>query len=441
MTYSGLADIYPLSSLQQIWISNSTGPRRVEQHKHLGWQYAGILDEEALAAAWQTLVDRHEALRSAFFCQEGEAPVQLVATRAPASITFHDFEDMDAQGQEERLKYLLDSDREAGFDLSSPPLSRLLVVTNTGGLHRIVWSLEGPLVDSWSQPIVIKELFGIYEATIRGSEVFLGPPPPYRDFVAWRSGCSFAGAEQFWRRALAPFAGMTSVCDRPAGPSEPAYADQVVPVNMETFATLEAIGKARHITLNALVMGVWAIVLARYCRTDFVVFGVTLSGRSPSVPGVERMVGYFMNVLPVAVRLPADESFVAWADELQRFLLTVRQCEHLPASLPAAWCGGAGPFLFDALFVFENYPVITPGDPVVSGVDFRETQGVVVSSFPLTVLVSKGWEWLQMLYDASRVDHSTVARLLQAFDACLQEVALSPARRLRDLVRSGASSD
>ena len=137
-------------------------------------------------------------------------------------------------------------------------------------------------------------------------------------------------------------------------------------------------------------MGAWAIVLARHCVTDFVTFGITLAGRSPSVPGVERMVGFFMNILPVAARIARDECYLPWAAQLQTLLLGVRPYEHLPATLPAIWCSrGLAPFLFDSLFVFENYPVQTPGEQLLPGVDLRETQGIVLGNFPLTVVVSK----------------------------------------------------
>ena len=432
-------DIYPLSSLQQIWVKNGRGPRRAEHHKHLGWQYAGALNADALSCAWQALTDRHAALRSAFFWQGLDEPVQVVGSHATASIVFHDLRSLETEAQEERLTSLLVEDRDAGFDLASAPLSRLIVMTIADDLHRIVWSMEGPVVDSWSQPIVIRELFRAYEAREHGRGPSFPPPPSYRDFVAWRSRCAFEGAEPFWRRELAPYQGLTPVCDRPADSTGadvlPEHAEQVVPVSQGAMTKLEAVAKAHQLTLNALVMGTWATVLARHCQKDFVVFGVTLSGRSPSVPGVERMVGFFMNILPVPVKLHLDESFVQWAGRLQALLLGIRQYQHLPATLPASWCGpGAGPFLFESLFVFENYPVQSPGEPTVVGVDFRETQGVVVSNFPLTVIVSKGWEWMQMLYDARRMDHKTVSRLLRDFNKSLDDVADSPQRRVGDFV-------
>ena len=140
MILTGLADIYPLSALQQLWLANGRGPRRAEQHKHLGWQYVGALDVDVLSVAWQAVTDRHEVLRSAFFWQGLDEPVQIVFSNVAAAIAFHDFSGMHADRQEERLVSLLGADRDAGFDLASPPLNRLIVVKISNDLHRLVRS-------------------------------------------------------------------------------------------------------------------------------------------------------------------------------------------------------------------------------------------------------------------------------------------------------------
>jgi Condensation domain len=433
-----IEDIYPVSSLQGLWLEESLIPGRFEHHKHLGWQYAGPLEVGVLSRAWQALTDRHVALRSAFAWDGLDWPVQIVYSFARAQIAFHDLCLLETELQEKRVNQLLIDDRESGADLTSPPLTRLIVLKITDTLYRLVWSMWGPIVDSWSQPIAIRELFQIYDYLSQGRTQPLPPPAAYRDFITWRSRCSFTGAEIFWRRTLDPFPGLTPVCDRPpqpAGPGAvPEHSEQAVPISLLTMTKLEDVAKAHRMTLNSLVMAVWAVVLARHCGKDFVVFGVTLSGRSPSVPGIERMVGFFMNVLPIPVHVVYDDPVVRWARRLQDLLLAIRRDEHLPATLPACWCAPAvGPFLFESLFVFENYPVEWPGGSAIRGVDLRETQGVVVSNVPLSVIVSKGWEWVQMLYDANRVGHNTVSRLLRGYARSLHEVAEFPERRVGDV--------
>ncbi len=100
----------------------------------------------------------------------------------------------------------------------------------------------------------------------------------------------------------------------------------------------------------------------------------------------------------------------------------------------ARWCASdAEPFLPVRV---RELPGVWPGEARVAGVDLRETQGIVVSSSPLTVIVSKGWEWLQMLYDVTCIDHASVLGLLQALTTCLREVAAAPHRPISELTRS-----
>jgi hypothetical protein len=433
-----IEDIYPVSALQQLWVRKSLAPGSFEHHKHFGWQYAGALKIDVLSSAWEELTNRHVALRSAFAWEELEQPLQIVYSGVRPRLAFHDLSLLASELQEDRVNSLLIDDRDSGADLTTPPLTRLIVVKITEVLYRFVWSIWGPIVDSWSQPIITRELFEIYEQLRDPSARPLPPPAAYRDFIAWRSRCSFEGAEAFWRRSLASFQGLTPICDRPPDPARagiaPEHSEQVVPINLEAMAKLEDVAKAHRLTLNSLVMAVWAIVLARHCAKDFVVFGVTLSGRPPSVPGIERMVGFFMNVLPAPIHVVHDNPFVPWARRLQDLLLAIRRDEHLPATQPACWCApGVRPFLFESLFVFENYPIEWPGSRPVPGVDLREIQGVIVSSFPLSVIVSKGWEWLQMLYDANRIHHQTVSCLLRGYAQSLQRVAEFPDRQVADV--------
>ena len=62
--------------------------------------------------------------------------------------------------------------------------------------------------------------------------------------------------------------------------------------------------RAQGLTLNTFVQVAWAILLGRLTGRNDVVFGVTVAGRPPEIPGIESMVGLFINTLPLRVRLP-----------------------------------------------------------------------------------------------------------------------------------------
>ncbi len=75
---------------------------------------------------------------------------------------------------------------------------------------------------------------------------------------------------------------------------------------------LQAFARGHQITVNTLVVGAFALLLARYSGEEDVLFGNTVSGRSAPVPGIDRMVGLFINTLPVRVRVPRDRATAQW---------------------------------------------------------------------------------------------------------------------------------
>src|SRR5262249_39616224 len=142
-----------------------------------------------------------------------------------------------------------------------------------------------------------------------GQDVRLPPVQPYRDYILWLQRQDQAKAEAFWRQTLAGFTAptplgitQTSWQDHPAG-----YLEQEACLPADGTAALQQLARQLKVTLNTLVLGSWALLLGRYSGAAEVVVGVTVSGRPPGLPGVETMVGLFINTLPVRVRVPPAE--------------------------------------------------------------------------------------------------------------------------------------
>ncbi|MFC7556540.1 condensation domain-containing protein [Pseudoroseomonas wenyumeiae] len=117
MKLDNVADIYPLSPLQQgILFEALVGERRdalyVEQ---FGYRLRGPLSVAAFRAAWQALLDRHAALRTAFFWDGLDKPVQVVRKALPLPWTELDWRDRDAAAQAAATGALQDADRATGF--------------------------------------------------------------------------------------------------------------------------------------------------------------------------------------------------------------------------------------------------------------------------------------------------------------------------------------
>src|SRR5262249_2150115 len=127
------------------------------------------------------------------------------------------------------------------------------------------------------------------------------------------------------------------------------------------------------------LQGAWALLLSRYSGEEDVVFGTTVSGRSAPLPGIESMVGLFINTLPLRVAVPPDIPLVRWLKDIQETNSELLQHEHVPLAEVQSWSSvPRGLPLFESILVFQNYPVDTVVDR-----DF-------LGSIPLRIQVGRG---------------------------------------------------
>ena len=143
------------------------------------------------------------------------------------------------------------------------------------------------------------------------------------------------------------------------------------------------------LTLNALLQGLWAVLLARRTNQKDIVFGITVSGRNAEVAGIEEMIGMFINTVPLRVRLAAGETFLSVLTNLQKRQSEMLNAYHLGLTEIQREIGFER--LFDTLFVFENYPV----DPSVlkhtyGGIRISKVEMLDGAHYPMSLMVAPG---------------------------------------------------
>jgi NRPS condensation-like uncharacterized protein len=220
----------------------------------------GNLNVSALEQAWQHVIDRHPILRTAFAWKNLEKPVQVVGRKVGVPLAQYDWRPLSASEQEERLEAFLQADRQRGFVLSRAPLMRLTLFQVAPDTYKLVWSHHHILLDGWSLPLVLKEVFAFYESLVRGQEIRLERSRPYRDYIAWLGQQDLSEAESFWRQALQGFAAPTTLAlDRGNGTrsSQPAsHGQQIGKLPQAVTAALQSLAREQQLTLNTLIQGV-----------------------------------------------------------------------------------------------------------------------------------------------------------------------------------------
>jgi len=435
-------DAYPLSPMQQGMLFHSLYAERAGAYvEQIGWTLDGHFDERAFADAWRRVVERHPVLRTAFFWEGLEVPLQVVRQRVELEPERHDWSRLDEAERERRFAELLEDDRRRGFELTKAPLLRLHQLRVGPGRHRFVWSYHHALIDGWSAPLVLREVFLFYQAFARGRELELEKVRPFRDYVAWAKGRDAAATEAYWRETLAGFTEPTPLpmaCPSTAeGPPEgTVYRTERRRLPAAATTAVERLARDRQLTVNTILQGAWGLLLGRLTDADDVVFGGVVSGRPTALPGVDAMVGPFVNTLPVRVRLPAEEPAVDWLRRLHDDQLALREHEHSPLLRVREWSElPAGAPLFETLIVYENLPADgglpeLEGGPRVTG-SFRSDPR---TGYPLSAEVFPGDELdVHLTYDAARFEATAVRRLLRHYTRLLRGLAEAPERPVGEL--------
>lgn len=303
----GVEDIYPLTPMQRGMLFHSISDPTVYLQQFTA-RLSGV-DVDRFEAAWRAVVHLHPILRSAFLWEETDRPIQAVLDRAEVVI-IRDAGDP-STGMAEDL---------AEFALHRAPLLRLRVTDLGDGGHHFTWTHHHLLLDGWSVRRVLDDVGRSYAG------LPLVAPRPFHDFVDWLEARDVAAEDAFWAEELAGVRATPVPLERHTANGEPSTIRTSLPADL----TREMVAAARHrrITVATLVQCAWGLVLTRTTGRHDVLFGVAVAGRPPDLAGVERMVGLFVNTVPVRMGVDPSAPAGAWLADQHRRLARLREVEH-----------------------------------------------------------------------------------------------------------------
>ncbi|WP_342635045.1 condensation domain-containing protein [Rhodoplanes roseus] len=348
-------------------------------------RFVGSLDVQALRKAWTLVFDRHPVLRSVFRWRGLARPLQVVrrARRQPVDVeTWPVFDS-------ERLALRMADDRVAGFDLETGPLARLILIRVGEAESYLIASFHHVLVDGWCLVQLEREARTAYEAFRRGVNPALEPVAPFRDFIAWSARADRQAARRHFAALLAGAPVQAALHGRGDGGRFVTVRRRLSPPASKALADLS---RRRGITIAALAHLAWGLWTAarRGCRDT--VFCTTVSGRPPQVPGVEQMVGLFINNLPVRIRFDESSVVADLAAEMQRQIAALQ--EHAQISLievgDAARLSERADALFDTLLVVETTPSGVAAWSGASGLRVETVHNALKTAYSLTGVIVPG---------------------------------------------------
>ncbi len=434
----GCQDAYPATAVQAGMIFHAlSGAHAGHYCEQAIIAIPELVDIDLFRAAWRRVVARHAVLRTSFDVKRAERPWQVVHTHAEIPIVAHDWRGLDRAEQLRRRDRLLAAERDAGFDLSAPPLVRASLCWVDEDESWLLPSFHHAVLDSHGSVIMLGEGFLIYRALREGQSLTLPEPEPFRRFVEWVEAQDAARAARFWRERLA---GVRRPTPLPANATEAMAGEAGVRrqrVSAPVSRGLRELTARAGATLGVTLQAAWALTLAAETGERDVVFGLARAGRRSPPFSTDYMMGVTVTTVPTRARVDPERSLVDWLGELHRHAVAVREFEHTPAlHVQRASDLEPGEPLFETLFSFEHgdqRAILCAIDPAWEERDFELIDR---PSYPLTLKVSEAGEGLvvEVLFDGERVTASTAERVLGLCVRALSSLVAGPDATLGDLL-------
>ncbi|WP_052061456.1 non-ribosomal peptide synthase/polyketide synthase [Rhodococcoides fascians] len=435
--YPTLTDVWPLAPLQQgllfhaLFADTSLDVYTMQVVLDL----AGEVDQERLRDAAQALLDRYENLRAVFAVTADGDSVQIVQQGVQLPWRTLDLSGVEEDTRAAAVAAALDEDQQKHFDITTAPLLRFLLIRLGPTTYRLAMTNHHVLLDGWSLPLVMKELLYLY--AVRSDTSSMPRPRSYRSFLQWLDQRDPETSRQAWARSLDGVDEPTLLTPPTLGREiSTRSAETEVRIDAEATAALIALGGRLGVTVNTLVQAAYGMLLAQMTGRDDVVFGATVSGRPADLPGVESMIGLFINTIPVRVRLDAHDTVEQYLTRLQGEQADLLDHHHVGLADIQRDAGLGN--LFDTLTVFESYPVNEAElAQQAASIDGMTVEGVGSNDnthYPLTLLVVANEEvTLTAKYISDLFDTRAVESILARIVSLLATFAADPTRRVVDI--------
>jgi len=427
-TEKHIEDAYPLTPVQQGMLFHCLDHNQAYISQSIA-ACEGMLHTDILRSAWYSVVERHSALRTVIINEDVDEPHQVVFKHASLSIQSLDWQAMSIQQKADEMMMLRESE-QAKIQLDKAPMMRVVLIKHSQEKHQLIWTIHHLIMDGWCLNVLINEVMQSYFSRLpenkAASEAFLlKPAVPFRDFIEWLQQRDEKGAEAFWRHHLTGFTTtnvLPATYSHNSGLIEPEHVVINKRLGEEKTHKLAELCQSQALTLNTVIQGLWGVILSRYMGSRDIVYGVTTSGRPSDLPGSDRILGVFINTLPLRLDLTSDLSLHDWLIALQDKNLTMRDFEQTSmANIQRVSSVPQDQALFETLLVFENLPA-SEGQ-LQHGLTLTLEDHHVRNNFPLTLrVVPKEDLQFDLLLDLERVEQARAVQMVADLTTLIDDI-------------------
>jgi len=328
----------PLSWAQQrLWFVDQLDHAAAGAAYHIaaGVRLQGGLDSDALRAALDRIVARHEGLRTCFVCIDGQPLQVIIPENVGFALNERDLRDLSEHEQAGTVNQISTAEAGRPFDLSLGPLIRGELLQLADDEYILLITQHHIISDGWSIGLFVQELGAIYAAFSQGlPDPLPEPAVQYADYAVWQrqwlQGEALATQIDFWRDHLA---GAPELLELPADRPRPAlqsYAGGRIELKLsaELTAGLRQLSRRHGATLFMTLLCGWSALMARLSGQRDVTIGTPVANRQHTE--IEALIGFFVNTLALRVVLDDDPSVAQLLDQVKSTTLSAYAHQDLP---------------------------------------------------------------------------------------------------------------
>ncbi|CAI6068591.1 Plipastatin synthase subunit B [Paenibacillus sp. JJ-100] len=355
--------IYPLTPTQEgILFHSLLEPDSEAYFEQVSFTIQGMLSIPIMQRSFTSLVERYDVLRTVFIYTDVEQPLQIVLNQYEPEMSFEDISTYPKEEQTRHIEMVKARDLERKFDLETGPLFRMTVFKLDHNVYNVVWRFHHIIMDGWCMGILAQDLFQIYEALESNSQLRLAPVYPYSDYIRWLGEQDQQEALHYWSQYLEDYELRATVPSLGEGDDRKGFDHRKYHFKWDEDTTLrlKRLAVQHQVTLSTVFHAIWGVLLQRYNDSEDVVFGSVVSGRPPELPGIESMVGLFINTVPLRIRTDKHTSFQELLTQVNDSMLEANRYNYVSlADIQSKTV--LKNQLIDHILVFENYPLDTMG--------------------------------------------------------------------------------
>jgi len=424
---------------QRLWVLD-----QIEGSAHYNISSAllleGKLDLNVFQRTFDTILERHEILRTTYELSEDGNAYQIIHHAGPLHIYHEDLSELSEDGQKERIRQLQRQEARQPFDLKKDTLLRVSLIRIKQDAFVVLVTVHHIATDGWSMGILIKEFSALYTAFYNGQD---NPLPAltiqYADYAGWQQqwlqGETLETLKRYWAEQLQDLPSLHSLPADHSRPRIQTFKGHTVQskIDLESLNALKRICEREGATLFTGLYTVFTVLLARYSNENDIVLGTPIANREQSE--VSGLIGFFVNMLVLRSKLPADAGFIHLLRQHKQMLLDAYAHQQMPFDmLVSALQQERNPgysSLFQIMFVLQNNEKAGVKLPELSLKPIEQPKPF--SMYDLSLLADENstglllnWE-----YNTDIFDTTTIQRMAGHFDLLLHSLVQSPDNDVR----------